>query len=156
MTDERVQLERERAELRGRRRELAADLQGQDAPGDAGDQSQRLEDDDDLVRLDRQIDEITARLAEGPAPDADSGSGLPDGTTVRLRFDDGPVETLRVVVTSEAAPADQRAGVLTADSPLRQALEGHEAGDTISYDAPSGTISARIEAIARPDPEPSS
>jgi transcription elongation factor GreA len=35
-------------------------------------------------------------------------------------------------------------GVVSPGSPLGQALLGHKAGETVSYDAPSGTLNVEI------------
>lgn len=136
----RNELERELTQLRDQRAKLAPAPED-DTVGDYGDQAEMLERDSDLGYLDSRITEIRELLARGPRAAesaADQRSELPDGTEVTVRFADDTVDTLRVVVSVEEVPDDDRAGVLTSDSPLGRALAGHSVGDTITYRTPEG------------------
>jgi transcription elongation factor GreA len=145
----RERLEGELAQVREQRHRLAVQLGGEDADdpdrGDSGDEAVQLEGLDELSRLDRRIDEIERLIA---GPDAlDTGPGLADGTVVTLRFPDGDVLIYRIVTIPEEAPADGRDDVVTASSPLGQALVGKGAGDTITYSGPDGDLRAEVVAV---------
>jgi transcription elongation factor GreA len=148
----RERLEEELAGAREQRRQLAAQLAGEDPDnpdlGDRGDASVQLEGQADLGRMDQRIDELE-RLLAGPDT-LDTPPGLPDGTVVTLRFPDGDEATLRVVAIPEQAPADDQDDVVTASSPLGQALIGQSAGDTITYAGPDGDLQAEVVALRTP------
>src|SRR5690348_8062568 len=129
----RERLEQELAAAREQRRQLADQLAGEDPedpdPGDRGDASVQLEGEADLSRMDQRIEELERLLAD---PDAlETPPGLPDGTVVTLRFPDGGEATLRFVAIPAGAQAGDQDDVVTAESPLSQALIGQSAGDTI-------------------------
>jgi transcription elongation factor GreA len=145
-------LEQELAQAREQRRTLAAQLGGEDPDnpdtGDRGDDANQLEGLDDLARMDRRIEELERLLADPAA--WETPAGLVDGTTVTLRFPDGDEATYRIVVVPEQAPAADRDDVLTASSPLGQALAGRSAGDTITYEGPDGELQAEVVALQAP------
>ena len=141
-------LEQELAQVREQRDRLAVQLGGEDPEdpdlGDRGDEAVELEELDDLARMDRRIAEIERLLAgqdmAGTAP------GLADGTVVTLRFPDGDVATYRIV----AIPEENGDDVVTAGSPLGQALVGRGVGDTINYQGPDGELRAEVVALRAP------
>ena len=143
-------LEREVAQLRARRAELAGELRGEDVAdrdfGDRGDQADRLERGDDLARMDRRITELMHLIAE--VDEGRIGASPVDGTVVTLRFPDGDVSRFRIVTIAEQAPDDEAVEVLTADSPRGRALVGCRPGDTVSYQAPSGRVQAEVLDVA--------
>ena len=150
MTEPRDRLEQELAQAREQRHRLAVQLGGEDPEnpdtGDRGDDANELEGLDDLARMDRRIDELERLLTD---PDAlETSGGLADGTTVTLRFPGGEEATYRVVAVAEGA-ADQD-DVLTASSPLGQALVGRGAGDTVTYAGPDGELQAEVVALRAP------
>jgi transcription elongation factor GreA len=124
--------------LRARRRVLQASLSNENGPGDRGDQAEVLETIDELSRLENRISELTRRLARPEAK-----GGLPTGTLVRLRYEDGTEETLRVGAASEAE-RDDEVPVLSTDSPLGKALAGRQAGDRVTFPIPNGTLAADV------------
>lgn len=142
----RVRLEQELAALRGRREELAAEARELDRVGDRADDADALRLEDDIAALDARITQLSTALAGRRT----GARGVPDGTTVILRFSDGTVQTLRVVALTEEIPAGQEDNTVTADSPLGLALAGHQAGDTISYPAPAGEVRAEILSLQPP------
>lgn len=149
-TDARERLEEELARVREQRHRLAVQLGGEDPDdadlGDRGDEAVALEGLDDLARMDRRIAELERLIAD---PDAlDTLPGLPDGTAVTLRFPDGDVATFRIVAIADAAPEGD--DVVTAGSPLGQALVGQQAGDTITYEGPDGELRAEVVAVRAP------
>jgi transcription elongation factor GreA len=141
-------LEQELARAREQRDRLAVELGGEDPEdpdlGDRGDAAVELEELDDLSRMNRRIAEIERLLAgqhvAGAAP------GLADGTVVTLRFTDGDVATYRIV----AIPEENGDDVVTAGSPLGQALVGRGVGDAISYQGPDGELHAEVVAVRAP------
>jgi transcription elongation factor GreA len=148
----RDRLEQELARVREQRHRLAVQLGGEDPDdpdlGDRGDQAVQLEGLDDLARMDRRIGELERLIAGSGA--VKSPPGLADGTVVTLRFPDGDVATFRIVAIPEQAPADGQDDVVTAGSPLGQALVGRRAGDTVSYRGPDGDLQAEVIAIHAP------
>jgi transcription elongation factor GreA len=151
-TATRDRLERELAQAREQRHRLAVQLGGEDPDdpdtGDRGDDANELEGLDDLARMDRRIDELERLLADPAA--LDTPAGLVDGTTVTLRFPDGDESTFRIVAIPEQAPAGDQDDVVTAESPIGQALVGRRAGDTITYAGPDGELQARVVALRAP------
>jgi transcription elongation factor GreA len=145
----RERLERELAQAREERRRLAVQLGGEDPDdpdrGDRGDEAFQLEGLDDLARMDQRIDELQ-RLLAGPG----TRPGLADGTVVTLRFPDGEAATFRIVTIPEQASAAGQDDVVTADSPLGQALVGRHAGSTVTYPGPDGELQAEVVAVQAP------
>jgi transcription elongation factor GreA len=145
-------LEQELARAREQRQRLANQLAGEDPGdrdlGDRGDAAVELEGLADLARMDRRIEELE-RLLAGPGA-LDIPPGLADGTVVTLRFADGDEATLRVVTIPEQATADDQDDVVTASSPLGQALIGQRPGDTITYQGPDGELQAEVVALRAP------
>ena len=148
----RGRLERDLAEARVQRQRLVAALGGEDPedrdPGDQGDAALQLEGLDDLSRANRRIDELQRRLAGTVVPDAPPG--LADGTRVTLRFPDGDVAVVRIVVIPQEPSSDDQDDLVTADSPLGRALVGARAGDLITYEGPDGDLQAEVLVIDAP------
>ena len=145
----RDRLEQELVQVREQGRRLAVQLGGEDPddpdPGDRGDDAFQLEGLDDLSRMNRRIAEIERRIAGVGAPG--TPPGLADGTEVTLRFPDGDEATFRIVAIPEQALADGQDDVVTASSPLGQALLGRRPGDTITYRGPDGDLQAELVAV---------
>ncbi|GAA1942321.1 hypothetical protein GCM10009754_07150 [Amycolatopsis minnesotensis] len=137
----RRELEEELTRLRAQRASNASPQDERGMAGDSADQADVLERSEHLAWLDRRITEISELLTYGPA---DNGF-FPDGTTVKLKYEDGSEETLRLMTV---AGED---GELTADSPLGKALQGRAKGDKISYQTPGGTLTATVLALDPPD-----
>ena len=148
----RDRLERDLAEARAQRQRLVAALGGEDPEdrdlGDQGDEALQMEGLDDLSRANRRIDELQRLLAGTAVPDAPPG--LPDGTQVTLRFPDGDVAVVRIVVVPQEASSDDQDDVVTADSPLGRALVGARAGDLATYEGPDGNLQAEVLVIDAP------
>jgi transcription elongation GreA/GreB family factor len=147
----RDRLEHELAALRARRDRFAAEVRARDPVGDQADNADALRLDDDIAALDDRIAELSKLLSGGGTRESRSW-GVPDGTTVTLRFGDGEVETLQVVAVTEEIPSGQEDSTVTADSPLGLALVGHHSGDTIRYPAPAGEVEAHIISLEPPAP----
>jgi transcription elongation factor GreA len=124
-----------------------------DEVGDRGDAAEQLRRADDAARIDARIAEINRLMASGsasPGPGIEPDDGLPDGSTVTLRFDDGATVTLRAAALPEAVPDAERDDSLSLDSPLGRALAGASAGDTVSYETPGGERRAEVVTIEPP------
>ena len=67
-----------------------------------------------------------------------------------LRFAGGDEATFRIVAIPEQAPAGDQDDVVTAGSPLGEALVGRAAGDTITYAGPDGELQAEVVALHAP------
>ncbi|MGW2684830.1 GreA/GreB family elongation factor [Streptomyces sp. NPDC001414] len=136
-------LEQQLSDLHAERRDVAATLVGDDAPGDHADQADELQRADDLRRLDARIEDITLRLHQAavtrPAPAGVVGVG----STVTVRFADGAVQSVAI---GEIASADDE-NLVTEDSPLGRALLGHRVGDTVSFETPQGGTDATVVSL---------
>lgn len=146
---ERQRLEAELADLRRRRDQLHAEVQGDaEAVGDRGDAAEALQRAEDLAGLDEQIGRLTWLLAGG---NATAPGQLPNGTEVTLRFpDDKKPVRMRVVNFIEETPAGAEDTTLTSDSPLGLALFGRKAGDSVTYQTPRGELKVKLLAIEYP------
>jgi transcription elongation GreA/GreB family factor len=146
---ERERLEAELVDLRRRRDQLRADLQGDaETVGDRGDAADALQRADDLAGVEEQISRVTWLIAGG---NTTVPGQLPNGTLVKLRFpdDDKDIE-MRVVNFIEETPAGEEDTTLTADSPLGLALFGRKAGETITYRTPRGELQVKLLAVEQP------
>jgi transcription elongation GreA/GreB family factor len=145
----RGRLDEELTRLREQRHRQSAQLGGEDPGdtdrGDTGDEAVQLEGLDDLSRTDQRIEEIERLIAGNGA--SGTSTGLADGTVVTLRFPGGDEATYRIVTIPEQAAADDQDDVVTADSPLGQALVGRSAGDSITYGGPDGDLQAEVVAL---------
>jgi transcription elongation GreA/GreB family factor len=147
----RQHLREELAVLREQRGELGE--LSDDVPGDGADAAEQLVRAEEAARIDARVTEINRLLAGGsavPGADLDAPNGLPDGSVVTLRFDDGATVTLRAAAIPEAIPDSERDDSLSLDSPLGRALAGASAGDTVSYETPAGERRAEVVKIEPP------
>jgi transcription elongation GreA/GreB family factor len=129
--------------MRRQRADLLTEIAAQEPVKDSADNADRIQLGDDLARLDDRITELVDRLRGGGTVQ----SGLIAGTTVVVRFPDG-LETLRVVPLPVPSRADER--TLSVDSPLSQALAGHQPGDTVTYRTPAGDSTVYLVDIQAP------
>ncbi len=147
----REQLRHELTEAREERSRLAAQLGGQDPDSagatDRGDAADELQGQEELARMDLRIADLERLLLD--ADTIETPAGLADGSRVTLRYAGGDEVTLRVVAVTAGAAADA-IDVVTVDSPLGQALAGHEAGDSITYATPDGELTAEIVSFDQP------
>ena len=146
---ERARLEAELADLKRRRDQMRAELQGDaETVGDRGDAAEALQRAEDLAGLDEQIGRLTWLVAGG---NATVEGQLPNGTEVTLRFPDDKEDVrMRVVNFIEETPAGAEDTTLTSDSPLGLALYGRKAGDLITYQTPRGELKVKLLAIEYP------
>ena len=146
---ERERLEGELADLRRRRDQMRAELQGDaETVGDRGDAAEALQRAEDLAGIEEQIGRLTWLLAGG---NATAPGQLPNGTEVTLRFPEDKADVrMRVVNFIEETPAGAEDTTLTSDSPLGLALYGRKAGDLVTYQTPRGELKVKLLAIEYP------
>jgi transcription elongation GreA/GreB family factor len=146
---ERGRIYDELADLRRRRDQLRAELQGgADTVGDRGDAADALQRSEDLAAIDEQINRLTWLLAGG---NADTPGQLPNGTEVTLRFPGDQPVRMRIIHFLEETPAGAEDTTLTSDSPLGLALFGRRAGETVTYSTPRGELQVELLAIDFPN-----
>ncbi|BBX10741.1 GreA/GreB family elongation factor [Mycolicibacterium aichiense] len=146
---ERDRIEEELAELRSRRDQMRAELQGDaDTVGDRGDAADALQRSEDLAGIDEQINRLTWLLAGG---NADAPGQLPNGTEVTVRFPGDEPVRMRIIHFLEETPAGEEDTTLTSDSPLGLALFGRRAGETVTYSTPRGELQVELLAIDIPN-----
>ncbi len=102
---------------------------------------------EDQGRMEARIRQLQAILEKAVILDEDAAVGdvVTTGSIVTLRYE-GEDETERYLIGS----IEERHGelpVISPQSPLGQALLGRAPGDTVAYEAPSGTLSVEIVAI---------
>lgn len=147
-SEDRRHLEDELATLRAERDEVAASLRGSDASGDSADQAERLERTMRLERADDRITQITGLLRNARPTEPLRTDVVGIGTTATVRFADRTTQTLRV---GEIVDEEDET-LVTSDSPLGQALLGHRAGDTVTYQTPQGPASVVIVSLGGAHP----
>jgi transcription elongation factor GreA len=86
----------------------------------------------------RQLEEMLRNAKVGEAP---TGDVVAAGTVVTTTDEDGDVETF-LLGSREDRP--EGLAVVSANSPLGQALMGAKVGDTVSYAAPAGTFAVTV------------
>ncbi|APE17374.1 hypothetical protein BOH72_21070 [Mycobacterium sp. WY10] len=146
---ERDRIEEELADLRRRRDQMRAELQGDaDTVGDRGDAADALQRSEDLAGIEEQINGLTWLLAGG---NEDTPGQLPNGTEVTLRFPGDEPVRMRIVHFLEETPAGEEDTTLTSDSPLGLALFGRQAGETVTYSTPRGELQVELLAVDIPN-----
>ena len=102
---------------------------------------------DDQGRMEARIRQIQSILEGAEIIDDDAAAGastVTTGSIVTLRYE-GDDETERYLLGSIEERPDG-VSVISPASPLGQALLGRGPGDTVAYEAPSGTL--RVEVVA--------
>ena len=89
----------------------------------------------------RQLDsilnncEIVERAAEGV---------VGPGTVVTIVYDGDPDDDAETYLIGHIEERDDELDVISPGSPLGEALTGHRQGDTVNYEAPTGTLGVKI------------
>ena len=98
---------------------------------------------DEQGRMEGRIRQLTAMLEHAQlVEDEGPTDAVRPGVTVQLRYEgDDDVETYYLGSIEER---QQGIEIISTSSPLGQALLGHRAGETVSYEAPSGTLKVQI------------
>jgi len=132
-----------------RKNEVAEQINLARSFGDLSENSEYDEARNEQGRLYGHIAEIEDILAHAVIidDDAEFGDTVDVGcevTIIRVGRD-GEIK-YRVVGEKEANPAERK---ISDESPLGRALVGARVGDTVSYEAPAGTMSVTITGISR-------
>lgn len=105
---------------------------------------------EDQGRMEARIRQLQAILDKATVLEdevAGDAGVVATGSVVTLRYE-GDDDTEQYLIGSIE---ERREGlsVISPNSPLGQALEGHGAGETVSYEAPSGELRVEIVAVGR-------
>ncbi|MEV6110456.1 GreA/GreB family elongation factor [Streptomyces sp. NPDC051940] len=136
----RQDLERELGDLRAQRDAVARTLGSDDAVGDLADEADELQRATETARLDSRIAAIEERLKGASIAGPPPTDAIGVGSTVTVRFADDTVATVHLGEIADELDET----LVTADSPLGQALLGRHSGDTVSYRSPEGRVTAAV------------
>src|SRR5947207_8754004 len=145
---ERLRTELEDLTTRGRV-DVAQRIEAARALGDLSENGDYHAAKDDQGKMEARIRQIEALLRTASIVDtsaAASGGIIGTGSIVSLRYE-GDDDVERYLIGSIEERRDD-VSVISPGSPLGQALIGHKAGDTVEYDAPSGSLKVEIVEIA--------
>jgi len=139
-------LEEELEHLRTiRRKEVAERLREAMEGGDLIDNAEYEAAKNEQAFIEGRILEIEHKLAQARIIEPGESTGIVDiGNTVVVKQDGKKRETFTIV---GAAEADPKSGLISNESPLGQALLGHQVGDEVEVDAPAGVLSFQIVKI---------
>ncbi|MGN6564972.1 MAG: GreA/GreB family elongation factor [Thermomicrobiales bacterium] len=128
--------------LVAQKREVKERLQSAKTYGDAADGGEIGEAKDELLRLDRRINEIEYTLSHAKVVDAAARDGtVRIGSQVTIVDDTGETETWTIVEPAEASTRNRK---ISDQSPTGAAMFGKRAGDEIRVRAPGGDLVYRI------------
>lgn len=142
-----LKLEQELAELEGpRRQEISRRLKSAIEMGDLSENADYISAKEDQGFIEGRIQEIKAILKNATVVDENNTNTheIQIGNKVTLQEGDYPEEVYELVGANEADP---KAGKISYESPLGAALLGKHKGDTITVNAPGGTIHFKIVKI---------
>jgi transcription elongation factor GreA len=127
--------------------EIARQIEAARALGDLSENGDYHAAKDAQGKMESRIRQLQAMLASAVIVDPAASSGeVVAGSVVGLRYSgDDDVETY-LVGSIEERPED--VAVISVGSPLGQALLGHAAGDTVSYEAPNGALEVEIVSVS--------
>ncbi|HET6794738.1 MAG TPA: transcription elongation factor GreA [Acidimicrobiales bacterium] len=140
---ERLQAELEDLTTRGRV-DIARAIEAARALGDLSENGDYHAAKDAQGKMEARIRQLQAMLSDAVIVDGAAGDDgvVKAGTVVSLRYD-GDDDVERYLIGSIE---ERREGmsVVSPASPLGQALIGHRPGETVEYEAPSGTLRVEI------------
>ena len=142
-----LKLEQELAELEGpRRQEISRRLKSAIEMGDLSENADYISAKEDQGFLEGRILEIKAILNNSVVVDENDTNTdeIQIGNKVTLQEGNYPEEVYELVGANEADP---RYGKISYESPLGTALIGKRKGDTITVNAPGGTLHFKIVKI---------
>jgi transcription elongation factor GreA len=142
--------ERLRAELddlttRGRV-EIARKIEEARELGDLSENGDYQAAKDEQGRMEGRIGRLATILRDAVVIEAADVGSVSVGAVVELRYE-GDTSTEKYLVGSVEERRSDVDGVLSPSGPLGEALLGRRAGDTVSYQAPSGTLTVEIVSI---------
>ncbi len=126
--------------------EIARQIEAARALGDLSENGDYHAAKDAQGKMESRIRQLQAMLVDAVIVEHTTSGEVVVGSVVGLRYsgDDG-VETY-LVGSIEERPEDLP--VISVGSPLGQALLGHAAGDTVSYEAPNGALEVEIVSLS--------
>lgn len=143
-----VALKAELAELEGPARlEIARRISVAREMGDLKENAEYHIAKEDQGHLETKIMRLQSRLRAAVVVEADAASDtVTFGATVTVTdSESGRTNTWQIVGPTEA---DAKAGKLSAESPVAEALIGARAGDTITVETPRGTRQMTVDKLA--------
>jgi transcription elongation factor GreA len=143
-TYERLKAELDDLKTRGRV-EIARSIEAARALGDLSENGDYHAAKDAQGKMEARIRQLEAMLRDAEVVEAGPAEEVAAGVTVHLRYA-GDDEVERYLVGS-IEERDSGAQVVSPGSPLGQALMGRRAGDTVSYDSPSGKLEVQIVSV---------
>ncbi len=145
-THARLQAELEDLITRGRV-EIARQIEAARALGDLSENGDYHAAKDAQGKMEARVRQLQQMLGSAVIVERDpsAATGVEPGVEVVIRYE-GDDDTERYFVGSIE---ERREGVavISPGSPLGQALIGHEPGETVHYEAPSGTLSVEIVSV---------
>jgi transcription elongation factor GreA len=144
-TYQRLQTELDDLKTRGRV-DIARAIEAARALGDLSENGDYHAAKDAQGKMEARIRQLQAMLLDAEIVDAAGpAEEVAAGVTVRLRYA-GDDEVERYLVGS-IEERDSGAQVISPGSPLGQALMGRRAGESVTYDAPSGQLEVEIVSV---------
>ena len=141
---ERLKAELDDLTTRGRI-DIAATIQRAREMGDLSENADYHAAREDQGRMEARIRQLQALVDNAVIVEGGAGGQVATGSIVALRYE-GDDEVERYLIGSIEERPDGLP-VISPQSPLGQALIGHGAGDTVEYQAPSGTLKVEIVEI---------
>ena len=138
---ERLQAELDDLTTRGRI-EIAATIQRAREMGDLSENADYHAAREDQGRMEARIRQLQTLVDHAVIVEGSEGGEVATGSIVALRYE-GDDEVERYLIGSIEERPDGLP-VISPKSPLGQALVGRQAGDTVEYQAPSGTLKVEI------------
>jgi transcription elongation factor GreA len=143
---ERLQAELEELTTHGRV-EVARRIEAARALGDLSENGDYHAAKDDQGKMEARVRHLQAILKVATIVEVGQAGGvIAAGSVVGLRYE-GDDDVERYLIGSIEERRDD-VSVVSPGSPLGQALLGHKAGDTVEYDAPSGSLKVEIVEVA--------
>ena len=142
---DRLQAELEQLTTLGRI-EVANRIEAARALGDLKENGDYHAAKDDQGKMESRIRHLQAILKKATVVDATGSDTVAAGSVVGLRYE-GDDDVERYLIGSIEERREDMA-VVSPGSPLGQALLGHKAGETVEYDAPSGSLKVEIVEIS--------
>ena len=127
--------------------EIARAIEAARALGDLSENGDYHAAKDAQGKMEARIRQLQAMLEDVVIvePDASAGDTVTTGRVVSIRYD-GDDEVERYLVGS-IEERQEGVSVVSPGSPLGQALVGRNVGDTVEYEAPSGTLRVEIVSV---------
>ncbi|MFC1632986.1 transcription elongation factor GreA [Patescibacteria group bacterium] len=131
---------------KNKRKEIAQRIKEAKEQGDLSENAEYATAKEEQAQMESRIGELESILknVEVVSADGEGGKVASIGKTIVIRAADGKEDTYMLVGANEADPGG---GKISIDSPLGSGFLGHEAGETVSIEIPSGTVQYTIVEI---------